>query len=63
MNTSPNTPNRQPKTIKFNGRTYYLKTPFRWVNEEVGICEGPHYRRPGENSGLFMPDAGYLYAG
>jgi hypothetical protein len=64
MNTSPNTPKRQPKTINFNGEKFILHVPFRVVNEEAGVCEGPLYRRPGYGTDrLYMPDAAYLYAG
>jgi hypothetical protein len=63
MTTNPNEPKRQPKTIKFNGRTYKLKTPFRWIDEKVGINEGPHYTCKEVPGVVFMPDAGYLYAG
>jgi hypothetical protein len=63
MTTNPGEPKRQPETIEFKGQTYKLFTPFRWVDKERGICEGPHYICDESPGMVFMPDVAYLYAG
>lgn len=59
----PGEPAIQPEVIEFAGGTYTLTKPFRWVDQERGITEGPLYAKEGDPGHLYLPDAGYLHAG